>query len=168
MTGPVRLAGHGRRGDGAVVTWTVAEGTKGRRWREVVRLDGQVRYALLYETGPDRRFTHLELAGAAGLATLHPEGGGTLHGNVVGADGVRHVVGLRYPAEATVIVSGSPITAAALGWARLGGLEVGVVVELDPLTLDLTERPLAPHEAAAVDAVGAPVLTDARIWPLEV
>ncbi len=168
MTGLVRLAGHGRRADGAVVTWSVAEGAKGRRWREVVSLDGQVPYTLLYETGPDRRFTHLELAGAAGLATLHPEGDGTLHGNVVGADGVRHVVGLRYPDEATVIVAGSPITAAALGRARLGGLGVELVVELDPLTLDLTERPLAPDEAAAVDADGVPVLTDARMWPLEV
>ena len=37
MTGPTRVAGWGRGpDDGTVVTWTVAEGRKGRRWREVV------------------------------------------------------------------------------------------------------------------------------------
>lgn len=168
MTGPVRLAGHGRRRDGAAVIWTLAEGAKGRRWREVVRLDGQVRHAVLFETGPDRRFTHLELASSAGLATLHPDGDGTLHGNVVGSDGVRHVVGLGYPADATVVISGSPITGAALAWSRLAGLDLGIVVELDPLTLDLTERPAAPDDAVGIDVDGAPQLDEGRIWPLEV
>ncbi len=34
MTAPTRRAGGGRAIDGALVTWTVAEGRKGRRWRE--------------------------------------------------------------------------------------------------------------------------------------
>ncbi len=43
MTGPTRMAGWGRAADGSTVTWTVAEGSKGRRWREVVALGGRDR-----------------------------------------------------------------------------------------------------------------------------
>jgi hypothetical protein len=168
MTEPVRLAGHGRRDDGALVTWTLAEGRKGRRWREAISQDGRLLHALLFETGPDGRFTHLELASPAGLATLHPEGDGTLHGNVVAADGVRHVIGLRYPADAAVVVARSPLASAALAWAIAGGLDIERVVELDPATLALTERPLEPDDRAAIDASGAPIgFADGAMWPLE-
>ncbi|HEX5450769.1 MAG TPA: hypothetical protein VFW86_00130, partial [Candidatus Limnocylindrales bacterium] len=57
---PLRRAGRGRLADGSVVTWTLAEGTKGRRWREVVVRDGAMSHALLLEASLDRRFAHLE------------------------------------------------------------------------------------------------------------
>ena len=72
------MAGCGRAADGSTVTWTVAEGSKGRRWREVVALGGATVQALLLETDRDRRFSHLELARADGLWTFHPEPDGTL------------------------------------------------------------------------------------------
>ena len=83
MTGPTRAAGWGRGPDGTVVTWTVAEGRKGRRWREVVARGTDVVHALLLETDPNGRFSHLELARADGLWTFHPEPDGTIHGNHV-------------------------------------------------------------------------------------
>ena len=61
----------------------MSEGRKGRRWREVVARGPDVVHALLLETDPDGRFSHLELARADGLWTFHPEGDGTLHGNHV-------------------------------------------------------------------------------------
>src|SRR5689334_12470317 len=81
-----RRAGHVRVGGGASITWSVAEGHRGRRWREVVRVGGGrpgIRHSLLLETDPDGRFNHLELSTEGGLLTLHPEGDGTLHGNAV-------------------------------------------------------------------------------------
>ena len=68
MTEPTRAAGWGTGPeDGTVVTWTVAEGRKGRRWREVVARGPDVLHALLLETDPNGRFSHLELARADGL-----------------------------------------------------------------------------------------------------
>ena len=49
MTGPTRVAGWGRGPDGTVVTWTVAEGRRGRRWREVVARDTDVVHTLLLD-----------------------------------------------------------------------------------------------------------------------
>ena len=167
MTGPVRLAGHGRRADGAEVDWTLSEGRRGRRWRETVVRDGALIHALLLETGPDGRFSHLELASAAGLATLHPEGDGTLHGNIVGQAGVRHVVGLSFGESGALTVSGSIVAAAALAWARASAT-AGEVVVLDPGALDLTIRPLQGDDLGAIDADGAPRLDGGRTWPLEV
>jgi hypothetical protein len=169
MSEPVRLAGHGRRADGAHVVWTLAEGRRGRRWRETVSRDGRMLHALLFETGSDRRFTHLELATPDGLATLHPEGDGTLHGNVVRAGrGVAHVVGLPYAAETTVVVAGSVMAAAALAWAEAGeGTGLREVVVLDPAGLDLTVRPATDEDRLAIDDRGAPRLDDGAVWALE-
>ena len=167
MTEPVRLAGHGRRADGAEVDWTLSEGRRGRRWRETVVVDGVLLHALLLETGPDRGFTHLELASAAGLATLHPEGDGTLHGNVVGVSGVRHVVGLAFAAGGAITVAGSVVAGAALAWratARAGD----ETVVMDPASLTLSVRPLVAEDLTAIDADGAPRLEGGRSWPLEV
>ena len=73
MSAPLRVAGWGTLDDGAGVTWTVAEGRRGRRWREVVVRGDAVGHSLLLETGIDGRFSHLELARAGGLWTFHPE-----------------------------------------------------------------------------------------------
>src|SRR5215208_2384288 len=90
MTDWLRRAGRGRRGDDWVI-WSVSEGSRGRRWREVVYSGDRVFAALLLETHPTGTFAHLELATASGLLTLHPEGDDTLHGNVVASTGIEHV-----------------------------------------------------------------------------
>lgn len=166
----VRLAGRGLRADGAVVTWTIADGRRGRRWRESVARDGQLLHSLLYETGTDRRFAHLELAAPLGLVTLHPEGDDTLHGNIVTAAGVEHVVGLAFEAGGAVLVTGSLIAAAAVAWAgeRDGDGGPGKVVVLDPVGLSLRAATAdATSSAAATDPDGIPQLRDGRTWSLE-
>jgi len=91
----------------------MAEGRRGSRWREVRADDGAVVSSLLLELDPMRRFSHLELATAAGLLTLHPEGDGSLHGNAVEATGVRHVVAVPWQPDDLLVVAGSPISRGA-------------------------------------------------------
>jgi hypothetical protein len=163
VAGWLRRAGHGRAPDGSIITWSVAEGSRGRRWREVVRAgEGSgIRSSLLLELDRDGRFSHLELSTAAGLLTLHPEGDGTLHGNAVTADGVRHVVGLPWDAETVVLLEGSTVCAAAAGSgpAGRGSLHIG---------LDLSLRPTSvPPPAPVVDGDGLPPLEGGATWPLE-
>jgi hypothetical protein len=154
--------------DGSDVTWSVAEGTKGRRWREVVVRDGGVAHSLLLETFPDRRFAHLELATPSGLLTLHPEPNGTLHGNAVTAAGIRHVLGWPFEPPALVAVEGSPVSLAAIafaagrpGWPDSFDL---IVVRSD---LRLERRIESTDGLAAVDDAGLPTLAEADVWPLE-
>ncbi len=131
----------------------------GSPWRATVTL----LHSLLYETGTDRRFAHLELAAPLGLVTLHPEGDGTLHGNIVTAAGVEHVVGLAFEAGGAVLVTGSPIAAAAVAWAgeRDGDGGPGKVVVLDPVGLSLRAATAdATSSAAATDPDGIPQLRD--------
>jgi len=66
VTAPLRRAGSGRAPDGALVTWSVAEGGRGRRWRWVVTAaGGDVRHAGLIELDTTGRFARLELASGA-------------------------------------------------------------------------------------------------------
>lgn len=165
MTRPVRLAGSLRRPDGTTVTWTLAEGRKGRRWRETVSGGRGHTWALLYETDGKGAFTHLELAAPAGLATLHPEGDATLHGNVVAADrGVQHVIGHPYPEGGTVLVAGSLVAGAAVARTHRVG---AIAVVLDPVTLELVQRVLLADDLVPIDDQGAPLVADAAVWPLE-
>ncbi len=188
MTPPVRMAGWGRTADGALVRWTVAEGRRGRRWREVVSRADAVVHTLLLETAPDGRFSHLELARADGLWTFHPEPDGTLHGNHVGGSGpgIRHIAGRPFAADDALIVEGSPISLAAVAWrwafaddiavgaARTGG---GVVIGADG---ERHEQPTLRIEHLGstrwlvgegspfdIDELGLPVLADAQVRPLE-
>jgi hypothetical protein len=141
----------------------VSEGTRGRRWREMRRTaDGVLISSLLLETHPDGRFAHLELSTSAGLLTLHPEGDGTLHGNVVTILGIRHVSGLAWAARSVVLVEGSVIASAAAMRTLAGAAADGVRITLD---LDV----VAVHEPVSVevDADGLPALDNAASWPLE-
>lgn len=90
MTAPLRLAGRAPTPERGWITWTVADGRRGRRWRTVTERKGQVVSSALLEVDPDGRFAKLELAVPVGLLTLHPEGD-QLHGNAVDRDGVRHL-----------------------------------------------------------------------------
>jgi hypothetical protein len=175
MSSLVRRAGSGRFVDGTDVVWSVAEGRKGRRWREVRSRGGAVLSSLLLETFPDRRFAHLEVSTPAGMLTLHPEADGTLHGNAVLATGVRHVVGLPWPEDGVVVLDGSAISIAAASW---------FIRDADPPTDDAGRRPVAmidpglqvkvssiPADALShdqIDADGLPMLDGARSWPLDV
>jgi hypothetical protein len=183
MTGPIRVAGWGTGPDATVVTWTVAEGGKGRRWREVIARGPDVVHSLLYETDPTGRFSHLELARGDGLWTFHPEGDGTLHGNhVAPAGGIRHISGLPFGPDHVLLVQGSIINAAAIGWRHAtneGALAevAGVVVTRDG---QLEERPeirvarladgrwrVGEERAVEIDGAGTPVFDDGQTWPLE-
>ena len=159
----LRRAGHGRVADGSTVTWSVAEGSRGRRWREAVTA-GQgsaIRSSLLLELEPDGRFSHLELSTAAGLLTLHPESDGSLHGNVVGSDGIRHIRGVPWQPDDVVEIEGSIVSAVAARARSAGG---GVRIGLD-LSITRTDRvALGP---IAADALGLPELDSGTTWPLE-
>lgn len=177
----------GRDADGRLTWWSVAEGRRGRRWREAVVAGGLV-HSLLLETGPDRRFTHLELATPRGLLTLHPEPDGTLHGNALTDDGMRHVAGLAWDPDGLVLVAGSTVAAAAAGHLLATLLPPGstppgvstsqLVLRIDPdllLVVAFADVELGTdgrHEVAdsgvlAADGDGLPVLAEARSWPLE-
>ena len=167
MTAPVRRAGTGRRPDGSFVTWTVAEGRKGRRWRETVTVGGAVAWTLLYETDAEGLFAHLELATAGGLATLHPEADGTLHGNTVDAVGVHHIRGVPFTRGTSLVVAGSTVGGAAVaGSATRVGPDTGAVV-LDPMTLQLDVRSVRPDDVTPTAEDGTPALDEAVSWPLE-
>ena len=195
MVSWLRRAGHVRAADGASITWSVAEGHRGRRWREVVRIRGGrpgIRHSLLLEAGPDGRFSHLELSTATGLLTLHPEGDGTLHGNAVAdhgeaglrdATGVEHVRGLEWPADGIALVDGSLVCRLAgihaLAQTVPSGTSRAQPVVWIPETLWIEVKPVRVERIdertwrfgdfteLEVDGVGLPVSRDASIWPLE-
>jgi hypothetical protein len=189
MTEPTRLAGWGTLADGTTVTWTIAEGRRGRRWREVVAHGDAVRHALLLETDPGGRFSHLELARGGGLWTFHPETDGTLHGNVVGRDGagIRHVEGWPFGPESVLLVEGSVIAAAAIAWgaarasmaltpgvrADVSGVVVRASGALDAVSDIRLERVSATTwrvgEGPPIEIGdrGAPTLPGGAIMPLE-
>jgi hypothetical protein len=165
MSGWLRRAGHGRDRHGAVVTWSVAEGGRGRRWREVVAVDGTVRSSLLLELDPAGRFSHLELSTAAGLLTLHPEDDITLHGNAVTPGGIRHVVAWPWARERAVRVRGSSVCIAA--GRRPDGTRATEWLDIDrDLQLATVVRVMQP-DWSVVDAEGLPVLEGGTSWPLE-
>jgi len=175
---PIRRAGEGRLEDGGRVVWTMSEGRRGRRWREVVvDRDGALRHSLLLETDPAGRFSHLELGTAVGLLTLHPEGDRTLHGNRVGADGVGHIAGLPWSVDDVLVVDDSPIAAAAAVHGLAGGrLAPGGAIVDDGLELRRTDEPIVPTEPGrwrvgrltiGLDADGCPLLAGGSGWPLE-
>ncbi|HET9519709.1 MAG TPA: hypothetical protein VFO73_01535 [Candidatus Limnocylindrales bacterium] len=161
----LRRAGRGRDGGGAVVTWSVAEGGRGRRWREIVAADGAVRSSLLLELDSEGRFSHLELSTEAGLLTLHPEGDGTLHGNAVTSEGVRHVMGWPWDRDRAIWVRGSSICLAA--GRRPDGTRAVEWLDIDrDLRVETVVRTMRP-DWSLVDAEGLPVLEDGTTWPLE-
>ena len=168
MNAPIRRAGHGRGPAGELVSWSVADGRRGRRWREVLTRDGAVVLSLLLETNPDRRFSHLEFSTSAGLLTLHPEGDGTLHGNVVKWNGLDHVRGLPWDAEGVVIVEASSLSAAAAAHHHRPDSPVGRPCVR--IQLDLSIRPglVDADDLRPTSTDGLPLLEGAAGWPLEV
>jgi hypothetical protein len=183
VAGLVRIGGRGRLADGSIVTWSVAEGRRGRRWREMRAAGGAVVSSLMLETDPDERFNHMELSTTAGLLTLHPEGDGTIHGNTVGEDGIGHVVGLPWEPDGLLLVEGSAIAATAAVAIARGRVGPGgsvslaaVVVGLDhrlragPVTVERRGADIwqvGDEPALRLDHSGLPILIDGVEWPLE-
>ena len=190
----LRRAGHIRVLGGESITWSVAEGHRGRRWRELVRMAGAsaLRHSLLLETDPDGRFSHLELSTPTGLLTLHPEADGTLHGNAIAdhgeahlrdATGVEHVRGLVWPRDGVVLLEGSLVCQLAAIRALTDVMEPftsrSQAAAWIPLTLWLEIRPVRVERIDArrwrfggadpveVDARGLPVAETGITWPLE-
>jgi hypothetical protein len=165
----VRRAGRGTDATGALVVWSIAEGRRGRRWREVRSLaGGGVVSSLLLETDPDGRFSHAELGTEAGLLTLHPEGDGTIHGNVVTAAGVEHLKGLPWSRDSVLMVEGSTVaaTAAARGLRNVVAAGRSVTRTAVIVDLGLAVR-TGDVSIAAIHGEGVPLLADAQTWPLE-
>lgn len=184
MSALVRRAGRGEDASGALVVWSVAEGRRGRRWREVRSAQGRgVLGSLLLETDPVGRVNHIEFGTAAGLLTLHPEDDGTLHGNAVTPEGIEHVAGLRWPMDALLLVEGSTVAAAAAAYALRSTIAAGESASRAAVFVDLglavrtadvrIDRPgedtwrLGSTGEIAIDDDGLPLLAGARIWSLE-
>jgi hypothetical protein len=190
MADLVRAAGHAPQADGEAITWSVAAGRRGRRWREGLVRHGAVARTLVLETDPAGRTTRLEVATSAGLLTLHPEPDeSALHGNVVTPAGIVHLA-LGWSPRHLLLVEGSSIGSAALAWglrarSRAGDGPVAlaaVVVDehLEPRPATLwVARPDAtwwsvhagdPGRGTTIriDSDGLPVLEDGAVWPLEV
>jgi hypothetical protein len=169
MTAPRRLAGSGRWGDRTVV-WTMSEGRRGRRWRELVTRDGHILHSLLLETDADRRFSHLELSSGGAMLTLHPEGNGTLHGNRVDRNGVEHVIGVAFDPDGPVLIDDSVIAAAVAAWQETStdrGAAMRMVFIDSAARVSIVDGATATPLVVAIDADGAPQLHDARVEPLE-
>lgn len=186
MSAMVRRAGRSMLADGTQVVWSVADGRRGRRWRAVTMRDGALISALLLEVGVDGRPARLELATDAGLLTLHPEASGSLHGNTVTVDGVRHLT-FAWSVEHELEIDGLPI-ASAVTARRLAGstaMGEGKTVPVVAVAADLSVREGARHYVRVGDATwriegegdprtltidehGLPVWSaEAGEWPLE-
>ena len=184
----LRMGGRGVGANGLQVVWSVAEGSRGRRWREATSRAGGIATSLLLETDELGLFAHLELSTPTGLLTLHPEKDGSLHGQAVVGErgeevGVEHVAGLAWTQDGLVIVEGSTICqVAAIHLLRQSASEWSsasrraVVI---PTTLWSDARPVRVERIAQnrwrfgddapidVDDRGLPLLRDGQMWPLE-
>jgi CBS domain-containing protein len=190
VSGFVRQAGAGILADGSRLVWSVADGLRGRRWRAVASRHGVISHALLLEVDVEGRPSRLELTTAAGMLTLHPdEARRSLHGNVVTADGVRHLR-LPWSEQHGLEVEGRPIAGVVTAHRLAGSMVVGEgrTIPVVVLTADLTvseatrrfvrlgdsgwriegESGAAGATTLKVDARGIPVdLLDGRDWALE-
>lgn len=156
----LRRAGAGTLPDGSLVTWSVAEGTRGRRWRWTIATAEGLRHAGLVELDAEGRFGRLELETAGGMLTLHPDADRrSAHGNVVRPGGVDPVE-IAWSEEEGLAIADDPFGSAVAGWRGRGWL-VGSDLRLDR-DRDGMARPLETDER------GIPRLDEAREWPLEV
>ena len=132
---PLRRGGRADGTAGTQLVWSVADGRRGARWREVASDGGGVVRTVLLEVTPTGRPQRLEVATQAGLLTLHPEADGSaLHGNVVTPDGIRHLT-FPWSDRAVLLVSASPVAAAVLA-RSLPPMDVGATTQLDAVLID--------------------------------
>jgi hypothetical protein len=159
VTDWLRRAGRGRQPDRSEVTWSVAEGSHGRRWRWTVVDADRLRHVGLVEVDRDGRFARLELSSARGQLTLHPEPDHqSIHGNVASADGVRPLAFDWSP------VTGLAIAGDAFGSAILPHTADGPTLVVSPRLGVVSGRVDGSLEC---DGRGIPILEQAVEWPLE-
>ena len=179
----LRMGGRGTTAAGRSVIWSVAEGGKGRRYREVRRAGEGIAHSLLLETDPEGRFSHLELSTPSGLLTLHPEADGTLHGHAIVSDGVEHVAGLDWEPDAIVAIEDSVVCVMAAAHLLRPTLDVGSSLARHaawiPPTLWVEIRPIRVGRAPGgtwqlgsdgpieIEPTGVPVLAGGETWPLD-
>jgi hypothetical protein len=185
---PVRRGGRARTIGGDLLLWSEAEGARGTRWRESLVRDDELVRSLLLEVSAAGRPTRLEVTAPAGLLTLHPEPDeSALHGNVVGADGIRHLA-FPWSGEHELLIFGSPASATITLRRLAGRLVVGANRVLDVVRIDDDLDPrvarwnverVARHawhlrdvdgseeRRLSVDDDGRPLLADDVSWPLE-
>ena len=186
MSAMVRRAGRAMLADGTQVVWSVADGRRGRRWRALTTRDEALTGVLLLEVGVDGRPVRLELATAAGLLTLHPDATGSLHGNAVTRDGVRHLA-FTWSFEHELEIDGLPIASAVTARRLAGSTAMGegrtvpvVAVAPDLSVREEGRRYVRTGEATwriegegdartlTIDERGLPVWSgEAGEWPLE-
>jgi hypothetical protein len=160
----LRRGGSGRHADGSDVTWSLAEGERGRRWRWTVNDEGRLRHVVLVEIDAAGRFARLELGSQAGMLTLHPEPDRrSIHGNVVASDGVRPL-SFDWLPTAGLAISGDAFGSAIL---RVG-TDVPTLVVRPGLEVVAGYGDSGPEPALEGDGRGVPMLSDTREWPLEV
>lgn len=183
----MRLAGELGLPDGSHLTWSVADGRRGRRWRAVsIGPHGTnahlISHVLLLEVDQAGRPSRLELTTPAGLLTLHPAADqGEIHGNVVttAGAGVRPLA-FAWGPEHELEVVGRPIAIAVALHRRQATTRVGEGGEIDVLSIGpdlgvvaarrpfqrLTEgRWRVGSVELEIDSDGLPV--EGRRWPLE-
>ena len=157
----LRRGGSGALPDGSLVTWSVAEGSRGRRWRWTIATSVGLRHAGLVELDSDGRFGRLELETAHGMLTLHPEPDRrSAHGNVVRPGGVDPVE-IAWSDDDGLAIDGDPFGSAVAGWRGMGW-----VIGAD-LVLHHADDGGA-DQALELDERGIPRRHDTREWPLEV
>jgi hypothetical protein len=185
----IRVTGAGTLPAGGRLTWSAADGTRGRRWRGAATgSDGRLVHGLLLETAPGGRLLRAEMTAATGLLTLHPDhDGAAMHGNCARDTGVDHIE-MPWGADSVLLVGASPLTAAIAARALQARVGIGEgcsvpVVEVRP---DLTVRRatwrvarvagnrwrmLAADGGASLvlvlDDDGLPLLADGAMWPME-
>ncbi len=119
------------------LTWSVADGSRGRRWRAVSTADGAITHALLLEVDLAGRPARLELTTPAGMLTLHPSADQReLHGNVVGlaGEGVRPLA-LGWDSERELDVVDRPLAIAVGLRRRRPSVPVGQAIDIDVVAI---------------------------------
>ncbi|HEU0242375.1 MAG TPA: hypothetical protein VFQ75_00625 [Candidatus Limnocylindrales bacterium] len=164
----------------------MADGVRGRRWRSILVDGNDVVGVVLLESAPDGAPVKLEVASAAGLLTLHPDGS-TLHGNVVRPTGMEHVA-VPWRDGSLLLAVGTPTTAAAA--ARTLAERVGIgqghtvpgvsvdaqlhvravtyrVARVGPRGWWFVTADTGQQTGVTLDLDGIPLLAEAVDWPLE-
>ena len=185
----LRRAGSGRLTDGSRLVWTVAEGSRGRRWRWTHTTNAGLASVGLLELDEQGAFSRLELGSPVGLLTLHvDDSGGEVHGNVAGPAGMQHLRFL-WSSDNSVLVDGEPLVAAAMCHRLAGRFDPRPTHEHGLLLVEPSfavrdtlgwftresetrwriELSQARRFRIAIDAQGLPTaLGDESSWPLEV
>ena len=137
--GFVRVAGRLELADGATLSWSAADGSRGRRWRAVSMVNGSITTLVLLEVDLRGRPSRLEVTTRAGMLTLHPSPDGReIHGNVVSSAGrgVRHLA-FPWGPQHELELAGRPGPTIVALHRRQAAVPIGASVEVEVLVIGL-------------------------------